>query len=453
MAEHELEKLLGGFAPDTLTADEKQQLFAAALHDQQLFNALADEQALKELLADPAVRQRLLRTLKETRVAGAGGSRPWIDWFRRPANLALAGGLATALFAVVLGTKVYQDSLKHAAQSAAKEDVTPAAPAAAPPLPTNEDMEAAPIQAKKEPPPDSLALRERLSPRKEQPRESTRDNLRRRSEEDRIQPQTASPGADLGRIAAEAPAATAPPLANTSDQQAAPAAARIPAQLQIADKGAPAISARTLFYGTESRYSNSTKESLAEPSDPTAPPPKLSALESFQERNGLGLSKAIAPLTVLGLRYSFVVRGNDGQDREVDAAAAAKGTAQASLTLETNQDAYLQVWKTVGAATPQLLVPDKSTGQISRKTTAGQRLMIPLPKDIEPVTLTVRISRAPFGPITRQEAAMFNRLAPDQLLESISPKDPGHLPEQATYIVSQDPSPATQISVEIPPGR
>ena len=60
MSEHDLEKLLGGFAADTLTPEEKQTLFTAALQDQQLFNALADEQALKELLSDPDVRRRLL---------------------------------------------------------------------------------------------------------------------------------------------------------------------------------------------------------------------------------------------------------------------------------------------------------------------------------------------------------------------------------------------------------
>ncbi|MEX5215109.1 MAG: hypothetical protein NW703_13195 [Nitrospiraceae bacterium] len=59
MAESDLGKLLGGFATDTLTAEERQALFTAALRDQQLFNALADEQALKELLADPAVCRKL----------------------------------------------------------------------------------------------------------------------------------------------------------------------------------------------------------------------------------------------------------------------------------------------------------------------------------------------------------------------------------------------------------
>ncbi len=65
MSEHDLEKLLGGFAADTLTPEEKQTLYTAVLQDQQLFNALADEQALKELLADPDVRRRLLALLEQ----------------------------------------------------------------------------------------------------------------------------------------------------------------------------------------------------------------------------------------------------------------------------------------------------------------------------------------------------------------------------------------------------
>ena len=85
MSEHELEKLLGGFAADTLTPEEKQALYTAALQDQQLFNALADEQALKELLSDPNVRRRLLTSLKQKRASDTDGSLSWLDWFRRPA--------------------------------------------------------------------------------------------------------------------------------------------------------------------------------------------------------------------------------------------------------------------------------------------------------------------------------------------------------------------------------
>ena len=65
MAEHDFTKLLGGFAADTLTPEEREMLFRAALQDQQLFNALADEQALKELLTDPTVRRRVLQSLAQ----------------------------------------------------------------------------------------------------------------------------------------------------------------------------------------------------------------------------------------------------------------------------------------------------------------------------------------------------------------------------------------------------
>src|SRR5262245_24098901 len=131
MPEHELEKLLGGFAPDTLTQEERQKLFTAALQDQQLFNALADEQALKELLADPAVRRRLLHTLSQSNPSGVRDSLSWLNWLRRPITLAYAGGLAVAVLAVVLSTKVYQESLRQATQPATEnlKSVSPSSPA------------------------------------------------------------------------------------------------------------------------------------------------------------------------------------------------------------------------------------------------------------------------------------------------------------------------------------
>src|SRR5438874_1661533 len=133
MSEQDLEKLLGGFAADTLTPEEKQMLYAAALQDQQLFNALADEQALKELLADQDVRRRLLASLEQKSAPGAGGSLSWLDWFRRPTGLAIAGGLSAAALAVVLGVRIYQDSLRQVAQSIATEEVKSATPQAVEP--------------------------------------------------------------------------------------------------------------------------------------------------------------------------------------------------------------------------------------------------------------------------------------------------------------------------------
>jgi hypothetical protein len=129
--------------------------------------------------------------------------------------------------------------------------------------------------------------------------------------------------------------------------------------------------------------------------------------------------------------------------------AATKSIQPVFFTMEANQDAYLQVWKTVGSSTPRLLLPENGTGQISRKMTAGQRQHIALPMESEPVTLTARLSRVPFGPITRQEAAISDRLSPNQLQESFTASGPTGSQEHATYVVNQDPSTTAQIAVDI----
>ena len=73
MSREEIHKLLGGYATGTLTPEEQEALFAAALEDQELFDALAKEQPLHDLLRDPAARAQLLAALEER--AGAVVSR------------------------------------------------------------------------------------------------------------------------------------------------------------------------------------------------------------------------------------------------------------------------------------------------------------------------------------------------------------------------------------------
>ncbi|MBZ5725204.1 MAG: hypothetical protein LAP87_09430 [Acidobacteriia bacterium] len=83
-----IQKLLGGYATGTLTAEEREALFAAALEDQQLFDALAREQSLADLLRDPAARAQLLAALDSPRT-------PWFrmaGWWR-PASVALAAAI------------------------------------------------------------------------------------------------------------------------------------------------------------------------------------------------------------------------------------------------------------------------------------------------------------------------------------------------------------------------
>ncbi|MCC6139189.1 MAG: hypothetical protein IT389_01075 [Nitrospira sp.] len=466
MAEHELEKLLGGFAADTLTPEERQQLFTAAMQDQQLFDALADEQALKELLTDPAVRRRLLQALHNTTPVAAAESASWLTWFRRPANLALAGGLATAVFAVVLGTKIYQDSLKQTAQSVATEDTKPAAqsiptPAATPPAPSQsiapkakEPESPAPIASKRERLTDKLTASERVAPSQQQndrAADAAAENAlaRPRQEEDRA-PAAAPPATPDNQK--DVPASADRQSASDSSVAAPePKRLRAPSDASVPEASSSTVSARALFYGEAVRADTgrmpSAQERAMKPLGESTPQAnafrrKLDGLSPLNQAAG-----SAAPVKPLGLRYSLVTQKADGQEQELDATAAAKSSTLIQLTLEANQDGYMQIWRNVGSSNTQLLLPQKDSGHISQKIQAGQRQRLLVPA--ESGTVIVRLSRVPFGPISRQEAALLNRFSPNQLQESGTFPSPAGSQEQATYVVSQDLSPSAQIAVDI----
>ena len=419
MSEHDLEKILGGFAADMLTVEERKLLYTAALNDQQLFNTLADEQALKELLADPAVRRRLLVSLKQKNATDAGGSLSWLDWFRRPAGLAFAGGLSAAALAVVLGVRIYQDSLRQAAQSVATEEVRPAIPQAVEPQ----------TKAKENVAPSIGLQKKDTSIGKLAKRERSMDEVTSTADQ---------------KLAASA----APPSSAPESKQIHP-----PAGGRVAATATPALSARALFYGGEP--SRTDTHSMAKEQEQAMKPLAESVPRANRPERPLeGLSQlgkaagTIAQVRPLGLRYSFAVRGTDGQEREVDAATAAKSIQPVFLTVEANQNVYLQVWETVGSSTPQLLWPEKEAGQVSLKMTAGQREQIPLQMKNKLITLTARLSRVPPEPITKQEGPMYERLSSNQLQELITPSGTAGLQERATYVVNQNPFTA-QIAVEM----
>jgi len=93
MTRIDAEKLLGGHATGTLTEEERQRLFAAALDDQALFDALMDEEALRELLADPAAKDQLLAAL-----APAAAPKV-VPFWRRTGVLGAAASLLVASLA------------------------------------------------------------------------------------------------------------------------------------------------------------------------------------------------------------------------------------------------------------------------------------------------------------------------------------------------------------------
>ena len=135
MSPEDIKKLLGGYATDTLTTEERQALFAAALEDQELFDALAREQSLRDLLRDPAARAELLSALDTPATRPAG----FWQWLRRPmvAGLATAGGAVIAIVAVWQGTRMA--SVKPSAQpvmvAELKRPELPPAPSAVPTAP------------------------------------------------------------------------------------------------------------------------------------------------------------------------------------------------------------------------------------------------------------------------------------------------------------------------------
>ena len=154
---------------------------------------------------------------------------------------------------------------------------------------------------------------------------------------------------------------------------------------------------------------------------------------------------------LLGLRYSFLTRTADGHENEVDAATAATGSGPVRISIETNRDAFLQILQSLGSAGTRLWWPPQETGKISLKILPGKRSEIPLPPPAEGglLHIMVRLSLKPFAPLTMQEVGMLDRFETNLLSESVTPGQAG-TEEHATYVVSQDSSQTVQMTMSIP---
>jgi hypothetical protein len=136
MSRQEIQKLLGGYATDTLSEAERSALFAAAIEDQELFDALAKEQALRDVLQDPSARQQLIVAL------GPAPARRWLRWLRQPAVLAMAGGMAALLIVagIVLRQKTHARREVMMADAIAPRPLAAIPPSAAPLKATEPDV-------------------------------------------------------------------------------------------------------------------------------------------------------------------------------------------------------------------------------------------------------------------------------------------------------------------------
>jgi hypothetical protein len=458
MPEHDLEKLLGGFAADTLTPEEKQQLYSAALQNQELFNALADEQALRELLADPVVRRRLLQALRKS--SSTSPSSPWLDWLRRPAGIAWAGGLTAAVFAVILGTKIYQDSLQQAGRSVATEEARPVAPPAAvpsasrpapppingPEVRTKENVKSPAAFPEKDALAGKMTKRELTATPKPQERDTAsvqqreREALQKRAESSTDQfaqsKETAPSSADQTVAVNPAPSSPA----------SAPTRVQTPASITTSGLAASSLSARSLFYGGTLR---SDATLMAEEKERSEKP----MLESNQrsphvERknqqfaagkiNGPGTS--IQPL---GIRYSLKADGTPRRSHERPAGSTDQ-PQRITLTIESNRDGYLQVWEQMETSPPHLLFPIDQNGQTPSKLAAHERVKLSLQITLD--TLMIRFSHTSSN---SPKPLMHDRSSQNQLQEAVASDGVNGTPEQATYVVNQDPS-LQEIVIRVP---
>jgi len=110
MSRNDIQKLLGGYATGTLTPEEQQALFEAALTDQELFDALEREQALRDVLSDPSARAHLLAAIDDVPAA-------WYRQWWRPMVV-----IATAVVAVA-GIAVWEHSSEPKPPTVAKVEL------------------------------------------------------------------------------------------------------------------------------------------------------------------------------------------------------------------------------------------------------------------------------------------------------------------------------------------
>jgi len=298
MTRDDIQKLLGGYSTGTLTPEEQQALFAAALDDQDLFDALAKEQALRDLLRDPAARAHVLAALDER-------PEPWwrraTRWALRPAGV----GAMAACLAAVGGYAIW-----HARQMRAPEaPVLTAESDRAPVAPAPQAPEQAPAA---KPTPERRAIREAVRP-----------------------PATAVPAP----VAAPAAAAPPPPV-NQSRQLEA-----LRGPFQQSDS---ASQQQTV---TVTGSTPAVQTQAAAPRDFAALPAPKGQLAELPLNSGSAL-----PMSRPEVKWSALRREADGRLSSVEAGRIRAGDAIV-LRLEPYADGYLSVAERLpGLAAPRTLV-------------------------------------------------------------------------------------------------
>ena len=388
------EKLLGGYATDTLNEAERKALFEAALANQDLFNSLADEEALRELLSDARCRRQLLSLLKPRKEPVW---RRLAAWLGRPSSWAVAGSLATVL--LITGLLVEMNRTTRPVSVALRKVEAPAETAQKP-------AQAAPAKA---------APREEKQPAQKRlavPGPAAAPPLATAPA-----PEPAPARDVLLAEKVEAPAPPAAPLPSPTASQelaatsfrAQPQAARLEMSRMPPAEQEARKDARTLYYASAGRRG-------AGVADRAAPP--VAALRA-----------KVAPRAApLGLRYSILKRDAGGEFSAIDPDTVLQPGDAIRLSVEANQSGYVSLLRPGAAGVAQIRVEPgarylaPSEGAITLGQQPGQEKLL------------LVFSREPQE--AREEAART------PVVEKVAA-------ENAVYVVDVSGQPASRLSVEI----
>ncbi len=395
-----IQKLLGGYATGTLTPEEQQALFEAALTDQELFDALAREQSLRDLLRDPAARAHLLASIDEAPL-------PWYRRFWRP--VAIVATAAAGLLAV--GVYVAREKPKPAApaplMALMKEPPAPRVEVPLPPPPP------APAVRK----PRVVVARKEFAPPAASPAAAAAppENALKKSEAVEV---TAAAGA--------VPMA-APPKDDLVVANATPGRLQS-AFLDSGSKPIPLQNAQALFYAQPLQDVTVQAEQSAgmqQQQQKQAAPSQADNKNLARSLKTLAALGAVTRVAHLGVKWT-ILRKRDGDEFVEVAPDQLRAGDAVKLKLIPNDDGFLSVWEG-GAAlvsgTKVERLKEFETPVIS-SSQAGQRI------------LTVLCTRTAAQPgIVRK--AVEQQSATDSR-------------EHATYVLNVNDSLAAPVSVNIP---
>lgn len=479
------EHLLGGYATNTLTDEEKQQLFKAALQDQILFDALADEEALKSMLADPEARQRILASLQATEhPGGVTRERGGWGWVRQPSHLAWAGSLVALGLVLIFGWQMEKewgpvisqeqearssssrDEVVFQAQKHSEEGKAPVRKEALERKAAQTEGIEAETQSISEPASqveanevDRLRQNPAVAKKESDAREKSQAMRRQRANEQvghapsipsasdqpkdgRTVQSLAVPEASEEAMADKVPQATAP--GRFADQAEGEASVSPP-------------SAQELFYAASASLGDELIPSRKDTDRHT--PGETLRLEVKPSVKGKRSAEVVeqAPVSesishsAMGIRYSFVRQTKDGEDEEVENRQITGNWSQIRLAVESNVSGYLYVLASLGNGKWQKLLPIDTAKTVKTEgwinVQSFQRVEFPLGQLTnalgKPVVSSITVLLSP-EPLDDLGQWLGNNVDTD-----------GHLIERiddAVFVVQIEPGQEVPLLLDIPLG-